>query len=84
MDGNVLERWWGCRLVDYLKQHRAMMLVEKLWGGIDVVICPGVGASNNHHGVALGCGGGGVVDTVVIDGRLKQMSILLEPKVVSQ
>lgn len=60
------------------------MLVEELRSGIDVVVCPGVGASDDHDCVAIGCGGGGVIDTVVIDGRLKEMGVLLEPRAKGQ
>lgn len=55
------------------------MLVEELWGRVDVVVSARVGAAYDHDGVALCCGGGGVVDAVVVDGGLEEMGVLFEP-----
>jgi hypothetical protein len=44
-----------------------------------VVVGAGVGAADYHYRVAGGCGGGRVIDTVVIHGGLEEVGVGLEP-----
>ena len=46
-----------------------------------MVVCTSVGAADDHDGVAGG--GGGVVDAVVINGRLEEVRVGFEPVAVS-
>jgi hypothetical protein len=54
-------------------------LVEEFGRGVEVVVCSGVGAANDHDCVAGGVGG--VVDAVVVDGRLEEVRVGFEPVV---
>jgi hypothetical protein len=56
-------------------------LVEEFGRGVEVIVCSGVGAADDHDGIAGG--GGGVVDAVVVDGGLEEVRIGFEPVVAS-
>ena len=60
------------------------MLVEELWGGVDVVVGAGVGAANHHDGQAGGLWAGRVVHAVIVDRWLEEVRVLLDPAMVSQ
>ena len=55
------------------------MLVEELWGCIDVVVCSRIGSANDHDGQTTGGGGRGVVDAIVVDGWLEEVGVVFEP-----
>ena len=52
------------------------MLIEEFRGGVDVEIGAGVGAADDHDGHA---DFGGLMDAVVVHGRLEEMGVLFEP-----
>ena len=55
-------------------------MVEELGSGVDMIVGSRVGPADNHDRVAGRGRGGGMVDAVVIDGRLEKMRIGLDPK----
>lgn len=73
---------WGVRVgrgIHGLEEHRAFVLIEELGGGVDMVVSAGIGTTNDHD-CQTTCGRGGrVIDAVVVDGRLEEMGIFLEP-----
>lgn len=75
MDWDVLGRRWGDGGVDGLKEHGAAVLVEEFGGGVDVVVCAGVGAADYHYCVAGSARGGGVVDAVVVNRGLEEVGV---------
>lgn len=79
MDGDVLWLWWAGRGVNCFEEHRAAVLVEEFGGAVDVVVGAGVGAADYHYSIAGGSRGGGVVDAVIVDGRLEEMGVSFEP-----
>lgn len=82
MDGCIVERRRGGAGVDSFEEHGAAVLVEEFRSRVDVVVCAGVGSADDHHGVSL-CGGGGwVVDAVVVNGGLEEVSVFGEPVVL--
>lgn len=82
MDGCVVERRRGGAGVDSFEKHGAAVLVEEFRSRVDVVVCAGVGSADDHHGISL-CGGGGwVVDAVVVNGWLEEVSVFGEPVVL--
>ena len=52
------------------------MLVEEFGGLVDVEVCAGVGAADDHDGEVI------VVDAVVVDGGLEKVGVFLEPVVM--
>ena len=59
--------------LDDFKEHGAFVLVEPFGGGIDVVVCAGVGAADDHDGYVV------VVDAVVIYGGFEEVGVFFEP-----
>lgn len=49
MDGDINEGVRCCGRVDCFEEHGAFVLVEEFWGRVDVVVCSGVGAAENHY-----------------------------------
>lgn len=76
MDRYILKRV-GCSgsVGDDFEEHGSAVLIEEFWGGVYVVVCSGVGAADDHYGVAGCAGGGRVVDTVVVDGGLEEVGV---------
>lgn len=71
---NVLGR--VCERVDGFEEHGATVLVEEFGGLVDVEVCAGVGAADDHDGEVI------VVDAVVVDGGLEKVGVFLEPVVM--
>lgn len=65
------------RLVYGLEQHRPPVLIEEFGRGVDVVVGARVGPADDHDGIPGG--GARVVDAVVVDGRLEEVSVCFEP-----
>ncbi|KAI7165236.1 3-hydroxyanthranilate [Hortaea werneckii] len=57
-----------------LEQHAAFILVEELRRLVDMVVGSSIWTTHDHHSHGV------VVNTVVVDGRLEEMRILLQPK----
>ena len=47
---NITEGWGGFGVIDFQK-HRTAVLVEPFGGGVDMVVCAGVGAANDLEGL---------------------------------
>lgn len=77
MDGDVDKAMRCCGTIDGLQEHRATILVKELWGAVDMVVCSGIRAANNHNSQAGGRGGRWMVNAVVVDGRLEQVRVIL-------
>lgn len=60
-----------CAIVDDLKHHGTLVLVEPLRSLVNMVVGPGVGTADDHDGEVF------IVDAVIVDGRLQQMRVLL-------
>ena len=86
-DGNVAEGGlgggcavaWGERVgggVDDAEEHGAAVLVEELGGGVDMVVCSGVGTANDLEGWAVSGREGersvGWIDGVWCDGACER------------
>lgn len=56
-----------------LEQHAAFVLVEELGRLVDMVVGSSVWTTHDHHGHGV------VVNAIVVDGRLEEMRILLQP-----
>ena len=80
VDGHIDEGVRSRAGVDCLQQHGTLVLVEELRRRVDVVVCPRVGAADNHHGQAGRRWLGWVVDAVVVDGWLEQVRVVFQPK----
>lgn len=59
-----------CGGFDGFEQHAAFVLVEEFGGGVEVVVCAGVGAAYDHDGHGV------VVDQVVVDGGFEEVGVL--------
>lgn len=79
MNGYVYESGRGGGGVDGFEEHGAVELVEEFGRRVDVVVCSGVRAADDHDGVAAGCGR--VIDAVVVDGGLEEVRVVFEPVV---
>lgn len=71
------------RGIHRFQQHGALVLVEEFWCGVDVVVGAGVRPTHHHDRQAGGFGGGWMINAIVVDGRLKEMRVLLKPVLVS-
>lgn len=84
VDGDVDEfrgfGGWGGG-VNGLEEHGAFVLEEEFGGGVYVEVGAGVGAADDHY-----CHAdlGGLVDTIVVYGRLEEVGVFFEPVVVKQ
>ena len=78
MDGNVNRCVRRRRGVHGLEEHGAFVLIEELGGGVDVVVGPSIWATNHHDCHPAG-GGGRSIDAIVVDGRLQELRVVLEP-----
>jgi len=67
IDVDVAETAFRC---DGLEKHAAAVLVEELWGAVDVVVCSCVGASDDHYGHWVR------VDAVVVDWGFEEVGVL--------
>ena len=79
MDWHIDELMRRLGSIDGLEQHRALVLVEELGRLVDMVVVPGIWPTYDHDGQAARGGVVGVVDTVVVDGGLQQVFVLLQP-----
>jgi hypothetical protein len=61
------------RRVDDFQEHAAFVLVEPFGGFVDVVVCAGVGAADDHDGDGV------VVDAVVVYGGLQHVGVFGDP-----
>ena len=77
MYGDVDKAMGCCGTIGGLQEHRATILVEELWGAVDMVICSGVRAANDHDSEAGSRGRGWMVDAVIVDGWLEQVRVVL-------
>lgn len=60
VDGDVAVDGFGGGGFDDFEEHRAFVLVEEFGGGVDMVVCAGVGAADDLWGgrISEGMGGG--------------------------
>lgn len=60
-------------IVNDLEEHAAFVLIEPFGGLIDVVVCAGVGAANDHDGDGI------IVNAIVVHGRLEHVGVFRNP-----
>ena len=79
VNGDIHESVWRGRRVARLEKHRSAVLVEEFRSRVDMIIGPGIWATNDHDG-QTGCAGGRrVVNAVVVHRWLKEVGVIAKP-----